>query len=603
MNTQPSDELPSAAAHFRAGRLGQAETICRQILARQPNMIDTLHLLALIMRQRKDFEEAASLFRACLKMSPNRADIRANYGNLLNAKGDVTGAISEYRGALKSDPDFLPASIALVRALNKTGAHSEAQATSMQLLKKNNDCAEAWAALGAAHRGLDKDAESEAAYRKAIDVDPDYGTAHHNLGALLAQQDRHEEALEQLMVAAKKGVKGPEIAHNLASSLAGLTRFDESEALLVEATQAIPQAIELHRLLARLRFMRGDPEFDASIRTASAAAPDVLGLRVAHAQLLRAATEFDKAFAVLEDLDDATSGDKAVQSELAAIHQETGRYEEALACARAVAAESKEFGDHTDLLIDALMSLGRADEAMPHIELARSTVPLNQFYVAMEATAARLLGDPRYEQFYDYERFIQMYALEAPAGWSSFEDLRHDLNTVLVERHKFQSQPLDQTLRKGTQTPRSLLRDPHPVIVAFLQALLAPIELYRRHIGDDSGHPMTVRNQGDLKMTGCWSVRLGREGYHVNHVHPEGWVSSAYYAEVPAEVSDTERKSGWIKFGEPRFPVPGATAEKYVQPEAGSLVLFPSYMWHGTTPIIGDEPRMTVAFDAICVAR
>ena len=114
---------------------------------------------------------------------------------------------------------------------------------------------------------------------------------------------------------------------------------------------------------------------------------------------------------------------------------------------------------------------------------------------------------------------------------------------------------------------------------------------------------MTQRNQGKLRMTGCWSVRLGRDGYHVNHVHPEGWISSAYYAAVPAEVSDTDRKSGWIKFGEPRFPVPGATAEKYVQPEAGSLVLFPSYMWHGTTPITGDESRMTCAFDAVCESR
>jgi uncharacterized protein (TIGR02466 family) len=102
-------------------------------------------------------------------------------------------------------------------------------------------------------------------------------------------------------------------------------------------------------------------------------------------------------------------------------------------------------------------------------------------------------------------------------------------------------------------------------------------------------------------MTGCWSVRLGKEGYHVNHVHSEGWISSAYYAELPAEVADTEAKSGWIKFGEPRFEVPGATAGKFVQPQVGMLVLFPSYMWHGTMPIHGDEPRMTVAYDAVCM--
>jgi len=92
---------------------------------------------------------------------------------------------------------------------------------------------------------------------------------------------------------------------------------------------------------------------------------------------------------------------------------------------------------------------------------------------------------------------------------------------------------------------------------------------------------------------------LRREGYHVNHVHPQGWISSAYYVSVPAEVEDETERSGWIKFGEPRFPVPGADAERYVKPRAGRLVLFPSYMWHGTMPIHGDEARMTIAFDAV----
>ncbi len=603
MNTQSANSLHAAATHFQAGRLEQAERLCRRIVRQDPHMIDALHLLALILRRDENFEEAESLFRSCLKKAPARPDIRANYGNLLNAKGDIPGAIAEYRGALESDGDFRPAKIALARALNAAGQHTEALQASTQLIERDNIDAEAWAALGNAHRGLDEETESEAAFRKAIDIRSGYGAAHHDLGALLAKQSRHEEALEQLTAAAQSGVSGPEIVHNLASALSGLARFDEAEALLVEATRAMPHAIEPHRSLARLRFMRGEPEFDASIRAASAAAQDNLGLRVAHAQLLRAATEFDKAYTVLDDLDEESLENRAVQAELAAIHQESGRFEEALACARSVAGGAEDFGVHTDLLIDALMSLGRADEAMSHIELARSAEPLNQFYVAMEATAARLLGDPRYEELYDYERFVQKYEIEAPAGWSSIEDFRRDFNSALHERHKFDAQPLDQSLRKGTQTPRGLLGDPDPVIEAFLRALLAPIEAYRSHIGNQATHPMTERNRGEIRMTGCWSVRLGRDGYHVNHVHPEGWISSAYYAEVPPEVSDTERKSGWIKFGEPRFPVPGATAEKYLQPEAGSLVLFPSYMWHGTTPIIEDEPRMTCAFDAICETR
>src|SRR5690606_35496254 len=135
----------------------------------------------------------------------------------------------------------------------------------------------------------------------------------------------------------------------------------------------------------------------------------------------------------------------------------------------------------------------------------------------------------------------------------------------------FRTHPLHQSLRGGTQTSQSLLADPDPRIKAFLAALRQPLEDYRQALGDDRRHPLSARNAGPTRIAGCWSVRLQRGGFHVNHVHPEGWLSSAYYVDVPAEVEDVAAKSGWIKFGEPRFPTPGAGPAHFVQPRAGRL--------------------------------
>ncbi|MFX8381746.1 putative 2OG-Fe(II) oxygenase [Acinetobacter baumannii] len=44
---------------------------------------------------------------------------------------------------------------------------------------------------------------------------------------------------------------------------------------------------------------------------------------------------------------------------------------------------------------------------------------------------------------------------------------------------------------------------------------------------------------------------------------------------------------------------PTLEAEHYVKPERGMLVLFPSYMWHGTVPFEGDDRRMTIALDVV----
>lgn len=600
MKRESIRQLQTAAAHFGAGRLDKAEAICRVTVSNHPQAIDAVHLLALVRRRQGDAEEALSLFEACLRQAPERVDIRANFGNFLHAAGQTAAAISEYRKALEADSSFRPALIALARTLNASGEHAPARAEAERLIDKNPEDAEAWVALGVALRGLGQADAAAAAYRKALQIYPGYGAAHHNLGALLAQLSRSEESLAELELAREAGVQGPEIAFNQSAALAGLYRFDEAEAVLVEDLKSTPSAFEAQRQLARLRFMRGDEDFAAGIKDAVASAPAHIPLRVAYAQILLAAGQVEDACSVLTEAAQVDEEDPAISAELALVHQEAGRYSEALQCAQAAAGGFADESSRTDAIIDALMSLGRADEAMPLIESARDRFPSNQWYIAMEATAARLLGDPRYERLYDYERFVQPFELEAPRGWTSMDEFQRDLVPALIGRHRFHAHPLDQSLRHGTQTPRGLLGDPDPIIVAFLDALQAPIERYRAHVGDDQSHPMTKRNRGELHMTGCWSVRLRKGGFHVNHVHPQGWLSSAYYAEVPDEVSDEKMRSGWIKFGEPRFPVPGATAEKFVQPRAGMLVLFPSYMWHGTTPIHGDDPRMTIAFDAVC---
>ena len=77
-----------------------------------------------------------------------------------------------------------------------------------------------------------------------------------------------------------------------------------------------------------------------------------------------------------------------------------------------------------------------------------------------------------------------------------------------------------------------------------------------------------------------------------------GWLSSAFYVQLPHAVKDDQKKEGWFKLGEPSIALPTPIqAKKYIKPVVGKLVLFQSYMWHGTIPFDADETRMTVAFD------
>src|SRR5262249_21955850 len=116
----------------------------------------------------------------------------------------------------------------------------------------------------------------------------------------------------------------------------------------------------------------------------------------------------------------------------------------------------------------------------------------------------------------------------------------------------------------------------------------------------DADHPLSGRRRSGFGFAGSWSSRLHDCGFHANHVHPQGWISSCYYVTVPDAVLDRSAMQGWIKFGEPSFKtaMPGAL-RRAIQPVPGRLVLFPSYMWHGTIPFHATTARTTIAFDAV----
>jgi hypothetical protein len=292
-----------------------------------------------------------------------------------------------------------------------------------------------------------------------------------------------------------------------------------------------------------------------------------------------------------------------MHSILAEVLHEAGRLKEA----EGEALEAAAAGPHNPAFISSLVAIelarGKPDAALPFIRAQRQRQPLEQRWIAYEATAARMMRDPLYDRLYDYRRLVRIYQLEPPPGWRSMEELNTALCAALAARHRFAAHPLDQSLRHGSQTARSLLTEADAAIQGLLGAFAAPLADYRAALGNAIDHPLSVRNRGKVSFRGCWSVELRREGFHVNHIHPEGWLSSAYYVSVPEEATDMRARSGWLKFGEPRLPVPGMQAEHFVQPRAGQLVLFPSYMWHGTNAIHGDQPRLTVAFDAIPALR
>ncbi|MES2443202.1 MAG: putative 2OG-Fe(II) oxygenase, partial [Pseudomonadota bacterium] len=167
---------------------------------------------------------------------------------------------------------------------------------------------------------------------------------------------------------------------------------------------------------------------------------------------------------------------------------------------------------------------------------------------------------------------------------------------MLRALHAARGEPLDQSVRGGTQTDGVLFTRLDPEIRALRAAVVEAIEAHIAQLPPpDPAHPtLAPRRDRQVRFAGAWSVRLAGEGRHANHVHPLGWFSSALYVALPAPGAGHE---GWLKLGEPQHELGlDLPPTRWIEPRPGRLVLFPSTMWHGTAPFAEGE-RLTVAFD------
>ena len=98
--------------------------------------------------------------------------------------------------------------------------------------------------------------------------------------------------------------------------------------------------------------------------------------------------------------------------------------------------------------------------------------PDDQYLIAMQTTALRLLNDPRYEALCDYDEMVLSQLLETPPGWSDLASFLTELASRLNALHNPHGHRLlYQSLRQGTETTQDLSRSQDPVIQALFQRL------------------------------------------------------------------------------------------------------------------------------------
>lgn len=436
---------------------------------------------------------------------------------------------------------------------------------------------------------------------KATRLYPNSGVAWHNLAATLGDLGRGQQARAAVEEALKRGLDVPQTWSVYARALLAVGDLDTAERAYRESLARAPDNVEVATEYANVVWMRrGDMAAAQAVLDQGfhGGGPPAL-LLISKSKLFEAA------------------GDQASAARLLAMGVERLPQEIPLMLAAAqaavepgdVAAAERFVGmalaagpDRPEVINQATiveLAAGRPDKALATIRRGLEIDPGNQSLWGWAATAARAAGDPLYGEVYDYDAMVQAYDIETPKGWASLDAYLADLAKVLNRMHPYSQHPFHQSLRHGSQTMQPITGTTEPALVAFFQAIDKPIRAHMAHLGKGAD-ALRRRNTGDYLLDGAWSVSLKPGGFHKDHFHPQGWLSSAFYVETPDQALETDDKQGWIRFGQPPIKtVPALPPEHYVRPKPGRLVLFPSYMWHGTEPFTTDERRMTIAFDVV----
>jgi predicted Zn-dependent protease len=591
------DQVAQGIALLSRGDVAGAERIA-QARAAQGTDWDALHLLAMVRARQNRLAEAAELITRALALQPGQPQMLFNLGKLLALLQRDTEAVTALAAAAAALPNYAEAWNTLAEVQRRMGNSAAAEKSFRKVVALEPGHLPAKLSLGMVltENGMAEEGETLLAAGLAQATDKMLQAAFtYSLGVAQLEQGKREAGLENFAkVRALDPAGSAGLDFNRANILVELSRVEEAESLLLDMVRRDPGNPEAH--LSYNRLLHGEKR-EKKFLTSFDDAPQTTALQLSKASLLVTAGRAEEAQEIYARLLAAEPDNTHAAAGLAEGLSKLGRHDEAVTCLEKAMVHAPGNPVLLTGITGASLQARDPQKAAAMAEKILASTPHDQLVLAMLGSAWRLLDDTRHEKLNGYEDLIQVFDLEPPEGFSDMAAFNAELNEFLSGLHKTKHQAQTQSLRSGSQTYGQLFNARHPLVEKARQRIDGAMARYITALKPDASHPFTGRRGQGFRYQGSWSSRLSDQGYHVNHVHHEGWISSSYYVDVPPAAKDTKTQEGWIKFGEPAFDI-GLTPLRTVQPVPGRLVLFPSFMWHGTIPF-RDKARTTIAFDAV----
>ena len=549
------------------------------------------------LRQVQRVKEAEKYLVKGLKKFKNHPELSNALGNLYLSTRRIDLAVSTFQKASELAPNNVDLHYNLARALIEKNALKQARIAAEKVLALVPNHVQTKLILADIFSKQSDFNEAIIVLNDVLAISPENIVALNNIANLYRKIEDYEQALKYFELALSKtnANPNPTILRNYAAVLALSNKRERAEMVYLKALKVAPAYWELQEELAKFLWEEGVDAPFVHIESYIKRQPEDDSFRFRFIQLLIQADEYHAAKEQLDLLTTEAIKIHEIAPLRARVLRELGEYEASI-----VEIENAKIQSNKVALLSekgySLLCLGRAKEALNCFNQLIKIEPLNQGWWTMLSTCWSMAEQENlYKWLCDYDKLVYVNTIKpSPVDTANFNE---KLKTALVEKHQNQRHPIGQSLKNGTQTYEDLFVTSLPIIKELSENILAQAKLFTAQQCADKTHPFLSRLSDKLKYIGSWSVRLRNGGFHKSHYHPEGWLSGVYYVDVPKAV-DTDGQ-GWLMFGRADIANQRFEGDYAVKPEGGTVVLFPSYMWHGTNAFTTDEHRLTVAFDII----
>ncbi|CAA7621223.1 tetratricopeptide repeat protein [Magnetospirillum sp. SS-4] len=290
------DLIDRALAFHRAGQLGKAEPLYREVLSCDPGNAAALHLMGVMALQTGHPDHAVEWIGRALAARPDFPEAHNNLGNALKAMNRTEAAATSFRRALELRPDMAEAHNNLgicLLGLDRAGDACTAFETAIGL---RPDYPEATAGRAQALERLGRWADAAAAWNAAIALVPGVGDFRNSLGNCLRRLGRLNDAAEAYGEAVRLRPDFVEFHVNHGVALTDCRRLGEAESRLRAALALVPDHVRATIALGIVLGL-GDRLDDAAetLRRAVDLAPDFPPAHVNLGLILLRTGELDEA--------------------------------------------------------------------------------------------------------------------------------------------------------------------------------------------------------------------------------------------------------------------------------------------------------------------